>query len=77
MGKGLSKVTPKYIRDFNIENRAHKFIENENIKTKIAPRYPSTVDLLKDQEGNYNWQLDLFINLFLMKKKRQKLMIFQ
>jgi hypothetical protein len=55
MGKGLSKVTPKYIRDFNIENRAHKFIENENIKTKIAPRYPSTVDLLREQEGNFNW----------------------
>ena len=49
MGKGLSKVTPKYIRDFNIENRAHKYIENDNKTT--APRYPSTVEAFKEQES--------------------------
>jgi hypothetical protein len=38
MGKNVSKFMPKYIRDFNLENRAFKKIESQ--KAEPAPRYP-------------------------------------
>ena len=44
----------KYIKNFNIENRAIKKLEVQetNVQArKMAPRHPSTVKILKELEG--------------------------
>ena len=49
MGKRLTKFVPKYVRDFNIENRINKYLDSD--KKVIAPRYPTTVKYHKQQES--------------------------
>ena len=50
MGNRASWV-PKYIRDFNIENRAAKEIDLHKIKQ--SPRHPSTIEIFKKREGYF------------------------
>ena len=49
MGKRLTKYMPNYIRDFNLENRVHKYIESD--KKTLSPRHPSLEKALKELEG--------------------------
>ena len=51
MGKRLSKFTPNYIKNFNIENRTQRYLDKQ--KTIPAPRYPTTIKLHKEQEGKF------------------------
>jgi len=41
MGGVFSKAS-RPIKNFNVENRAHKAIENHKTKPKVAPRHRST-----------------------------------
>ena len=52
MGSKLSSFVPKYFKNFNLENRAFKQLEQiENKNTTLAPRHPSTAKILKEIEG--------------------------
>ena len=53
MGNKIRKMpVPKYIKDFNVENRVTNEIEKmEHGMQKMAPRHPSTVEKFKQIEG--------------------------
>lgn len=59
MGKNVSKFVPKYVKDFNIENRMHKYVDKEIklqqqlVKKSVqpAPRHPSTQKILEEVES--------------------------
>jgi hypothetical protein len=53
MGGRYSHLVPKYIKNFNVENRIQKQIKRneQNVWLKQAPRHPSTVETLKKLEG--------------------------
>lgn len=53
MGKSLSKLKPKYIKNFNIENKTHDIIDviEKGKYVKGSPRHPSTVEGFKRNEG--------------------------
>lgn len=44
MGKVLS-IVPRQLKQFNIENRAHKVISKD--KPTPAPKYPTTIEELE------------------------------
>lgn len=53
MGKGMSKVKPKVVQNYNLENRVMNRIdqiEKGEILNK-SPRHPSTVEFYKNIEG--------------------------
>lgn len=54
MGNKLIR-TPKYIKNFNIENRAAKKLEKNNVQVKVSPRHPSTVEKFKKIEGDLSF----------------------
>jgi hypothetical protein len=66
MGKSASKYLPKYVKDFNIENRMHKHVEKEikqsSKQVQPAPRHPSTQKILEQLESKY--LLLLFVRIF-------------
>lgn len=54
MGKGISSL--KYIKNFNIENRAHKLVADETRKVRPliqSPRHPSTAKMLEEVESEF------------------------
>ena len=57
MGNSATRIKwpgSKYIKNFNIENRANKKLELQETDVqarKLAPRHPSTVQMFKDLEG--------------------------
>lgn len=53
MGNKIRKMpVPKYIKDFNVENRVTNEIDKmEHGMQKMAPRHPSTVEKFKQIEG--------------------------
>lgn len=51
MGNQLRKLRiPKYVRDFNLENRIEKELEKD-LTHRVSPRHPSTVERFKKIEG--------------------------
>ena len=55
MGQKFSRMSPKYLKNFNIENKALKRIETieEGHKLNVAPRHPSTKYLFEKKEGQF------------------------
>ena len=53
MGKSISKMKPKYIKNFNIENKTNDLIEviEQGKFIKGSPRHPSTVENFRRNEG--------------------------
>ena len=53
MGKGMSKVKPKYVQNYNLENRVMNRIDQieKGEVVNQAPRHPSTVEFYKKIEG--------------------------
>lgn len=57
MGNSANKLKipgVKYLKNFNLENRAFKKIEKQEgdvLHFKLAPRHPSTAKLLQEHEG--------------------------
>ena len=49
MGKKMTKMMPKYIRDFNLENRVERYIDSD--KKTLSPRYPAAEKYYKQNEG--------------------------
>jgi hypothetical protein len=53
MGQRASAIIPRYVKDFNIENRVSKQMDRmeQNVALKISPRHPSTAERFKQIEG--------------------------
>jgi len=47
MGGVFSKAS-RPIKNFNVENRAQKVIENHKTKPKVAPRHKTTEEVLQN-----------------------------
>ncbi|XP_046374316.1 NADH dehydrogenase [ubiquinone] 1 alpha subcomplex assembly factor 4-like [Haliotis cracherodii] len=45
MGRAVSKMS-RPLKNFNVENRAHRAIDKQGDQPKVAPRYPSSAPLL-------------------------------
>lgn len=62
MGKVMS-VASRKVQRFNVENRAHKFLERE--KPVAAPKFKSNImDYQKVLEGNY--QISSFVAITIV-----------
>ena len=62
MGQKFSRLTPRYLKNFNIENKALKKIEiiAESNNLNVAPRHPSTKYILKEKEGQFLISIKIF-----------------
>ncbi|XP_067676640.1 NADH dehydrogenase [ubiquinone] 1 alpha subcomplex assembly factor 4-like [Haliotis asinina] len=45
MGRAVSKMS-RPLKNFNVENRAHRALDKQTDQPKMAPRYPSSAQLL-------------------------------
>ena len=51
VSKGVYRKTARAVKNINIENRAHKAIDQHKNAPVVAPRHPSTVELLKNMSA--------------------------
>lgn len=72
MGNQVKKLRlPKYIKNFNVENRAAKAIEKQKYQATVSPRHPSTVEIFKKMEESFPNTDDHDLNRLVEERSKQ------